>query len=53
MEFGVFKLPRPDRILYLHLPTEMSVRLIDKRGGKKDLAEKNLKYLADARGKRA
>lgn len=49
MEFGVFKLPRPDRILYLHLPTEMSVRLIDKRGGKKDLAEKNLKYLADAR----
>ncbi len=48
MEFTTFKLPRPDCILYLHLPTALSLQLIHKRGSK-DLAEKNTKYLSDAR----
>lgn len=48
MEFNVFKLPRPDRILYLHLPTAVSLKLIHKRGGR-DLAEKSIKYLSNAR----
>lgn len=48
MEHEIFKLPRPDAILYLHLPTELSLRLINKRG-KKDLAEKNVRYLDQSR----
>lgn len=60
MEFGVFGLPRPDAIIHLHVPTEMSRRLLlekeatDKkpylRGGKKqDVVETNGKYLEDSR----
>jgi len=47
MEFEIFKLPRPDLIIYLHVPIAVSQKLIAKRG-KKDLAESNLKHLADA-----
>jgi len=48
IEFGVFGIPRPDSIFYLHLPTKLSLQLIQGRGHK-DLAEKNVKYLSDAR----
>ncbi|OGG64961.1 hypothetical protein A3J11_01900 [Candidatus Kaiserbacteria bacterium RIFCSPLOWO2_02_FULL_55_12] len=48
MEHKIFKLPRPDGILYLHLPTELSLKLINKRG-KKDLAEKSIRYLDQSR----
>lgn len=48
MEHGVFKLPRPDGIIYLNLPTRLSLKLIGKRN-KKDLAEKNVRYLTNAR----
>lgn len=48
MEHKIFMLPRPDGILYLHLPTALSLKLINKRG-KKDLAEKNIKYLSQSR----
>ncbi len=48
MEHKIFKLPRPDGILYLHLPTALSLTLINKRGAQ-DLAEKNIKYLNQSR----
>jgi len=61
MEFGVFKIPRPDAIIYLHLPILLSMRLIEDRKkadakgarkymeGKKDLAEEDFKHLAESR----
>ena len=48
MEHGVFGLPRPDGIIYLNLPTRLSLKLIGKRN-KKDLAERNVRYLTNAR----
>ncbi|HWB33907.1 MAG TPA: dTMP kinase [Candidatus Paceibacterota bacterium] len=48
MEHKVFAIPRPDLVVYLHLPTELSLKLIDQRG-KKDLAEKNVAYLTHAK----
>ena len=48
LEHTVFKLPRPDVILYLHLPTTLSLKLINKRG-KRDLAEKNVRHLSQSR----
>lgn len=58
MEFGVFGIPRPDIIIYLHVPVLISQGLLKKRvqenkknktvKAKKDLAESNLKYLAES-----
>jgi len=60
MEFGVFGLPRPDAVIHLHVPTEMSRRLLQEKGAtekksylrdgsKKDVVESNGKYLEDSR----
>ena len=57
MEFEVFRIPRPDRIIYLDVPLDFSQRLIAKEGGKKkvyqkgkkDLHENNQKHLLDAK----
>lgn len=61
LEFEVFKIPRPEAIIYLHLPILLSLKLIedrkktDKQGarkyleGKKDLVEQDIKYLAESR----
>ncbi len=59
MEFGIFQLPRPDLILYLDVPREVSDELLSqkKQGisqnrfvrGKKDVAESNHKHLDDSR----
>lgn len=58
MEFGVFGLPRPEAILYLDVPREVSDRLLAERENlrgkgrvrrKKDLAESDRKHLDDAR----
>ncbi|MCX6713782.1 MAG: thymidylate kinase, partial [Candidatus Vogelbacteria bacterium] len=56
--FGVFKIPRPDIIIYLHVPIEIGQQLLKNRvkenkknktvKAKKDLAESNLKYLAES-----
>ncbi|MEK7478215.1 MAG: thymidylate kinase [Patescibacteria group bacterium] len=58
MEFGVFKIPRPDMILYLHVPVAISQSLLANRAAenkktksgraKKDLAESNIKHLEDS-----
>ncbi|OGG60145.1 hypothetical protein A2765_01080 [Candidatus Kaiserbacteria bacterium RIFCSPHIGHO2_01_FULL_56_24] len=47
MEHHVFGLPRPDLILYLHVPVKISQKLMKGRG-KKDLAERNPKHLESA-----
>lgn len=48
LEFGVFKIPKPDLIVYLHVPTEISMKLARDRavakGEKPDLAESNAKH---------
>lgn len=59
MEFGVFGLPRPDVILYLDVPLEISQKLLTLKGqkqkkvylkgNKKDTLENNQKYLRDSR----
>jgi dTMP kinase len=58
MEFGVFGLPRPDMILYLDVPQEISDRLLGEKkslakktysNGKKDLAEADARHQSDAR----
>jgi dTMP kinase len=58
MEFGVFGLPKPDVILYLDVPQEISEKLLEEKQsfskkqyskGKKDLAESNVKHQSDAR----
>ncbi len=49
LEHGAFKLPRPDLILYLHLPVEVSLGLIMKRAEEEgrfpDEAERNTRHL--------
>jgi len=32
MEFEIFKIPKPDLVIYLHLPSEIAYNLISKRG---------------------
>ena len=51
-EYEKLRLPRPDLTVYLELPTEISQKLLDKRyqnGGKRDIHESNLGYLAACR----
>lgn len=44
MEHDVFGLPRPGKIIYLHVPVKVSLQLIKGRG-KEDLAERNPRHL--------
>lgn len=59
MEHGVFGLPRPDGIVYLDVPVEISQWLLGQeeqqrkkvylKRGQKDLAETNVKHLTESR----
>jgi len=58
LEFGMFKIPRPDMVVYLSVAYEISVKLLDKRVAqqsksgtvsKKDLAEENKQHLVESR----
>jgi len=58
LEFGVFKIPRPDLIIYLDVPLEISMSLLKNeksqkkkvyQKGKKDLAENDKQYLERSR----
>lgn len=59
MEHGVFGLPRPDRIIYLDVPVDVSQKLLDGeeqqrkkvylKKGQRDLAETNAKHLSQSR----
>ncbi|MBR3988241.1 MAG: deoxynucleoside kinase [Clostridia bacterium] len=48
-EFNKMGLPKPDKVIYLDMPTEISQRLMSKRydgdESKKDLHEKNVEFL--------
>lgn len=51
LEYGKFKLPVPDMVIFLDVPTEISQSLTEKREnkftgkGEKDIHEKNVEYL--------
>lgn len=58
MEYGVFKIPRPDVTLYLSLPTKIILKLIGERDGKmkraylkkgKDVHENDVNFLINSR----
>ncbi len=57
MEFEVFKIPKPDAIIYLDVPSKITRELLGKVSakkkkysqGKKDLAESNNKYIQNSR----
>jgi dTMP kinase len=58
MEYGVFKIPRPDITLYLDLPTKIVLKLLKQRDSqtkraylkkKKDVHEKDLDFLVNSR----
>ena len=50
-EYGKLGLPRPDMVIYLDMPVEVSQQLLLHRyhgdGGKKDIHEKDLTFLRD------
>ncbi|MES2416489.1 MAG: deoxynucleoside kinase [Patescibacteria group bacterium] len=57
MEYGVFKIPRPDVVLYLSLPMPIILKLIKERNKKtnrayvqkkKDIVEGNIPYLTNS-----
>ena len=53
MEYKIFQIPRPDLILYLHLPVALSQKLLKNKlafkkryaKGRKDVVEDNLMYM--------
>ncbi len=47
LEFGVYKIPRPNMVLYLNLKLESIAKMLDARGNK-DIAEKDLEHQKDA-----
>lgn len=58
MEYGVFKIPKPDIVIYLDVPFEVSKMWLKKKvaqrkkkylKGKKDVAEDNLRHLKASR----
>lgn len=57
MEFGVFKIPRPDTIIFLNVPIKIILQLIEKRNKttkrayvakKKDIVEGDIPYLTNS-----
>lgn len=58
MEYGVFKIPRPDATFYLDVPTKISLKLMAERNSKqkraylkkkKDVHENNTSFLVNSR----
>ena len=58
MEYSIFKIPRPDLVIYLDVPFEVSKEWLRNKVaqrkktylmGRKDVAEENLKYLENSR----
>lgn len=52
-EYNKMSIPKPDKVIYLDMPVEISQKLMSKRYGgdevKKDVHEKNVKFLLDCR----
>jgi len=49
MEYKVFQIPRPDLVIYLDIPVEISLLLLENSKKKLDHAEKNTTYLKNSR----
>ena len=58
MEYGVFQIPRPDSIIYLDVPIEFNMQLLQNKSaqdkkqylkGKKDIHENDIQHLQDAK----
>ncbi len=58
MEHAIFKIPRPNMVLYLDVPIKIGQKLLSQDasqskkkylGGKKDIAEKDIKHLENSR----
>lgn len=47
MEYGVFKIPKPDIFIYLDVPLEISLELMSRKN--RDTVENNHKYLENSR----
>ncbi|MBR1659360.1 MAG: thymidylate kinase [Oscillospiraceae bacterium] len=45
-EYGLLGLPAPDRVIYLDLPLELSLRQLARRGNEADIHERDREYLA-------
>jgi dTMP kinase len=51
LEFGVYKIPKPDTIVYLYAPYHISQAMVDSKGGRKytkqkrDIHERNTEFL--------
>ena len=48
LEFNVCRLPRPDKIIFLHVPYETAIKLRKNRKEKPDQNEKSIKHLKNA-----
>mgnify|MGYP003681884502 CR=1 FL=1 len=55
LEFGIFKIPKPDLTIFLYVPVETGQGLVDRKGSrgylggkKRDIHERNLDYLREA-----
>ena len=52
-EYNKIGIPRPDRVIFLDMPIEVSQRLLNRRysedGGKKDIHESDIEYLESCR----
>lgn len=55
LEFDIFKIPRPDMTILLHMPCEIGQKLVDKKGNrdyvggnKRDIHEADINHLKDA-----
>ncbi len=48
LEYGLMKLPHPALNIILYLPAEVALGLVEKRGNKKDIHEKDLAHLRAA-----
>lgn len=48
LEHGIFALPRPDKIIFLHVDPAIGQQLTAKRDAKQDIHQKDLNHLKDA-----
>jgi dTMP kinase len=55
LEFNVFGIPKPDKVIFLHMPPEVGQKLVDKKGArqyvggnKRDIHEADIEHLKNA-----
>ncbi len=49
MEYSIFKLPKPDIVIFLDMPVELSQKLLKNSNKKMDVAEEDLAHQEDSR----